>query len=223
MKSFISLTEPLGARGIFQMAHKNIRFLFILFLLITLGSSWIPTGQAQALSSSMARDLPTLQDFARQIKTGKAEDLVGIYIPEVLAAQVTKQPEGNAAFVTSWPNFVTQFSDASKFGSTGLLAHNYLAGQGFSQLDKNQTFHLVHGNGTISTFVVTEILRYQALEPNSVTSAFRDLNTGASLTASDLFMKVYNRSGMVVFQTCISAGGNASWGRLFIIAEPLTR
>ena len=204
------------------MALKNIRFLAILCLLITLGSFWIPTGQAQALTGPKAGDLPTLQAFASQIKTGTADDLVGIYIPELLAAQVIQQPEGNAGFVTPWPNFVTQFSTASRFGSTGLLAHNYLAGRGYSQLGKNQTFHLVYGNGRTSTFVVTEILRYQALEPNSVTSSFKDLENGTLLSASELFLKVYNRPGMVIFQTCISAEGDPSWGRLFIIAEPLS-
>lgn len=215
--------EPPGARGILYMALKNLRFLGTLFLLITLVSSWIPTGNANALSGSKAGSLPTLQAFASQVKTGKAEDLVGMYIPDILAAQVTKQPEGNSAFVTSWPNYVTQFSAASKYGSIGLLAHNHLAGKNFSQLGKNQSFHLVHGNGTTTVFVVTEILRFQALEPNSVSSKFKNLDNGASLSASDLFTLVYNRPGMVVLQTCIAAEGNASWGRLFIIAEPLTK
>ena len=203
------------------MALKHIRLFSILCLLITLGSSWIPRGQARALTGPRVGDLPSLQAFANEIKTGKAEELVGLYIPEILAAQVTSQPRGDAGFVNPWPNFVTVFSDASKFGSTGLLAHNYLAGQGFSQLKKHQTLNLIHGNGTTSLFVVTEILRYRAQEPNSVTSTFKNLENGESLTASELFLKVYDRPGMVILQTCISAEGNASWGRLFIIAEPI--
>lgn len=205
------------------MALRYIRFIPILCILVSLGSSWIPTGRAQALTGHQAGDLASLQAFASQIKTGKAEDLVGIFVPDLLAAQVTGQPEGNAEFVTPWPNFVTQFSAASRFGSTGLLAHNYLAGQSFSQLSENQTFHLIYGNGNTSAFVVTDILRYQALEPDNVSSGFKDLDTGESLTASELFKKVYNRPGMVVFQTCITAGGNSSWGRLFVIAEPLSK
>jgi hypothetical protein len=205
------------------MALKHFRFIATLCLLVTLGSSWIPTRLAQALADSPTGSLPSLQAFASQLKNGKAEVLAGIYIPELLAAQVTQQPAGNAGFVTSWPNFVTQFSTAHKLGSIGLLAHNHLAGQTFSQLGKNQTFQLVYGNGTTSTFVVTEILRYQALEPNSVSGKFRDLEKGESLSASDLFLKVYDRPGMIILQTCISAKGNSAWGRLFIIAEPLSK
>ena len=203
------------------MALKHIRFIAALCLLVTIGSSWIPTRLAHALAGSPTGRLPSLQAFASQFKNGKAEVLAGVYIPELLAAQVTQQPAGNAGFVTAWPNYVTQFSTASRFGSIGLLAHNYLAGRSFSQLGKNQTFHLVYGNGRAVTFVVTEILRYQALEPNSVTSTFKDLESGALLSTSELFLRLYNRPGVVVLQTCISAEGNSSWGRLFIIAEPL--
>jgi hypothetical protein len=223
MKLFISQTEPWGALGIFQMALTNSRFLPTLYLLITLLSFWFPTGEAKALTAPQADDLPTLQAFVNRVKTGKAEDLVGVYVPEVFAAQVAMQPTGDAGFVTPRPNFVTQFSLASRFGSTGLLAHNYLAGKSFSQLSENQTFHLIYGDGSVSTFMVTDILRYQALEPNSVSSTFKDLDNSESLTSSELFLKVYNRPGMVIFQTCISANGNSAWGRLFIIAEPLTK
>jgi hypothetical protein len=148
--------------------------------------------------------------------------LRGIYIPEILAAQIVQQPEGNDEFVSPWDNIVTQFDPASDFGSTGLLAHNYLAGKSFLLVKKNQKFHLVYGDGRTSEFVVTEILRYQAPETNSASSVFKDLVNGESLTASELFLKAYNRPGMVVFQTCITAEGNASWGRLFIIAEPIS-
>jgi hypothetical protein len=201
------------------MALKNYRIISFLCLLIIVGSSWIPTGQAQALTG----DIPTLAAFVSQVKNGRAEDLVGVYIPGQLAAQVARQPKGNTEFVTTWPNFVTQLSSASKFGSTGLIAHNHLAGQGYAGLATNQTFHLVYGNGTTSEFVVTEIQQYQALEPNSVSSTFKNLVNGESLSASELFLQAYDRPGMVVLQTCISTTQDSAWGRLFIIAEPVAK
>lgn len=205
------------------MALNNIHFIAKLCLVVLLGSLWIPTAQAGAMTGHQADDLPSLQAFVSQIKSGQSGELVGVYIPEILAAKVTQQPDGNAEFVTPWQDFVTQFGIASKVGSTGLLAHNYLAGQTFSKLSKDQTFHLVYGNGATTPFVVTDVLQYQALEPNSTSSTFKDLVTGESLTAPELFKKVYDRPGMVIFQTCISANGNSSWGRLFIIAEPLSQ
>jgi hypothetical protein len=87
-------------------------------------------------------------------------------------------------------------------------------------LETDQKIYLIYGDGQISTLVVTKILRYQALEPNSTSSKFIDLNTNDSLKASEVFSKVYTRQGQVIFQTCISAGDELSWGRLFVIAEP---
>ena len=213
----------MGARGIFQMALKNIHCIAKLCLVVLLGSLWIPTAQARAMTGPQTDGLPSLQAFTSQIKTGQTGELVGVYIPEILAAQVAKQPDGNAEFVTPWQNFVTQFGMAAKFGSTGLLAHNYLAGQSFSKLREDQTFYLIYGDGTTSAFAVTEILRYQALEPNSVSSTFKDLHTSETLIAAELFQKIYDRPGMVIFQTCIALNGDSSWGRLFITAEPLSK
>ena len=203
------------------MALKSIPSIltvsFILILFLTL----IPTGSVQALTSHFrSGSLPSRDEFVNQVKNGQADELRGIYIPEILAARIVQQPVGIEEFVSSWPNIVTQFGLASKLGSTGLLAHNYLAGASFSLLEEDQKFYLVYGDGQTSPFVVTEILRYQALETTNISSNFMGLENGDLLTASDLFLKVYNRPGQVIFQTCISAEGNSVWGRLFIIAEP---
>jgi hypothetical protein len=87
-------------------------------------------------------------------------------------------------------------------------------------LEEGQNFYLIYGNGQTSAFAVTEILHFQALAPTSTSSDFVDLENSGLLTTSELFAKVYNRPGQVIFQTCISAKGNRSWGRLFVIAEP---
>jgi hypothetical protein len=207
------------------MALKSIRTIlassFIFFILF---ATLIPTESAQALSGHFHSDsFPLLNAFVSQVKNGQSDQLRGIYIPEILAAPVVPQPDGNNEFVSSRQNIVTQFGLASKFGSTGLLAHNNLAGESFLLLEKGQKFYLIYGDGQISAFSVTEILHYQALEPNSPSSKFMSLNDNRLLTASELFTKVYNRQGQVIFQTCISAGENLSWGRLFVVAEPVSK
>ena len=183
-------------------------FSFILILCIIA----IPTGEVRALTD--------LDLFVEQVKNGQAEELRGIYIPGILEAPVIQQPSGRADFVSPWENVVTQFSLASKVGSTGLLAHNYLAGQNFSLLEEGQEIYLIYGDGHIAAFVVTEILNYQAVEPNSTSSTFVDLENGSTLTHKELFQKVYDRPGQVILQTCISMNDSASGGRLFIVAKP---
>jgi hypothetical protein len=70
-------------------------------------------------------------------------------------------------------------------------------------------------------FVVTEILRYQALERKSPFSSFRNLsNTDEVLSTEQMFERAYGGDRHITFQTCIAKYGNASWGRLFVVATP---
>jgi hypothetical protein len=140
----------------------------------------------------------------------------------VLASPIVSQPEGDPGFVSTSENTLTQFRLAQGAGSTGLLAHNYLAGKYFFMMEAGQVFYLVYGDGHTETFIVTELSRYRALDPDNVWSKFIDLQQGSFLSASALFSKMYAHPGHVVLQTCIYAAGNSSWGRLFVVAEPYT-
>ena len=203
------------------MALKLNRSILVISFIVILVTSLIPRSNVQALNSQFRRsNLPFLNWFVSQVTNGRADELRGIYAPEIFAARVIQQPDGNPEFVSPRQNILTQFELASQFGSTGLLAHNDLAGGRFFLLEKGRIFHLVYGDGQIAAFIVTEILRYQALEPNSTSSKFLDLKNNDLLTARELFLKVYGRSGQVIFQTCIAEGENLGWGRLFVIAEP---
>ena len=93
-------------------------------------------------------------------------------------------------------------------------------GQLLVELGVGQEVRLVYGNGKVEYFVITEILRYQALEPNSQLSSFRSLDHSEILSAEQMFKRVYAGERHVTFQTCIAANGTVSWGRLFVVAEP---
>jgi len=165
-------------------------------------------------------EIPPLETFIAQVMNGNADELRGIYVSGVFADVITPQPVDDPTFVTSQSNALTQFGMASRHGSIGLLAHNYLAGSDFFLLEEGQLIYLIYGDGRTETYIIRRFLRFQALTPQSTTSDFVDLETGELLSASNLFHKVFQRKGDVVLQTCIYADGNASWGRLFIIAEP---
>ena len=174
-------------------------------------------GHAQARPDT---GLPSLNAFIATLENGDANTLRGVYVPEIFASQVVQQPAGKAAYVSSAENTLTQFELASQFESTGLLAHNRLAGKTFFLLVPGQKFYLVYGNGRTAAFVVTQTIRYRALKPTSTTSNFIDLTDGRISTAAELFKKAYDRPDDVILQTCISADGISSWGRLFVIARP---
>lgn len=69
--------------------------------------------------------------------------------------------------------------------------------------------------------MITQMLRYQAFQPDSPYSDFRDLSSDEILTAEQMFRKVYTGERHVTFQTCIAANGISAWGRIFVIAEPV--
>ena len=203
------------------MAHTPIRLFLTFAFIITLFSTFLPGGNVHALTGPLeGADLPSMDDFIGQVSNGQAGELRGVYIPGILAAPIVQQPAGMNDFVSPWQNVITQFGLASRLGSTGLLAHNYLAGETFGLLQEGQEIMLIDGSGRVSTFTVAEILRYQALASDDTATRLLDLESQASITSADLFNRVYSRPGRVVFQTCIKKDGDPSWGRLFIIASP---
>ena len=164
--------------------------------------------------------LPSLADFSKSVQNGKSELLTGVYVKDVLALPVIQQPSGSAGYVSGNDDEITQFGMAAQYGNIGLLAHNHLSGKSFSQLEVGQEVRLVYGNGKVETYVITDVLEYQALQPTSPYSAFRNVNRDETLSAEQMFKRVYLGDHHVTFQTCIDANGNSSWGRLFVIAIP---
>ena len=163
---------------------------------------------------------PDFSEFYTTVQSGDANVLRGVYVANVLAAPVVQQPGDNAGFVSPSDGVLTQFAMPSQFGNVGLLAHNYLSGKLFFELKIGQEVRLVYGDGRVETFVIDRILKYQALQPNSLYSNFQDLGTNQILTAEQVFRIAYTGDRHVTFQTCIAANGISSWGRIFVSATP---
>jgi len=201
------------------LGNKNIRFFLNLSLLLFILTSLL-LNPFSALAMGNNTSLPSFADFSKAVQNGQASALRGVYVNNVLALPIVQQPSSNAGYVSSKDGETTQFRMASQFGNIGLLAHNHLAGKSFSELTVGQKIVLVYGDGHMENFVVEEVLKYQALQPNSPYSSFHNIDKDETLTAEQMFKRVYFGDRHVTFQTCINAEGNASWGRLFIIAVP---
>lgn len=160
-------------------------------------------------------------DFVNSVINGADNEIRGIYSEKEFAFPVVKQPSGNAGYVSTVDGVVTEFSMAKKYGVTGIVAHNYLAGAKFFSLEIGETIEVVYGDGEIVRYQITSIQSYQALSPNSATSQFVDLVTSEKISATQLFKRVYMGSQHLTLQTCIQQGSVDSWGRLFVIAEPV--
>ena len=216
-----------------MLFRKRTIFLASLLAIIFLGSTIsmnfiiknLPTtGDMTAhVFNTTTTEIEPLESFVQSVQNGQANMVVGIYIPDVMAYPVGQQPQSNAGYVTREPNQVTQFDLASRYGTVGILAHNDLAGATFSNLGMDQYIIVVYGDGHQEYYIINEIQKYQALSQTSKFSDFINLDAAHErLSANQLFNRVYGPGGRLVFQTCIDAFGDASWGRIFIIAEPVT-
>lgn len=216
-----------------MLFRKRTILLASLLAIIFLGSTFsmnyivknIPTTGDMNPSGSkdISTELEPLESFVQSVVNGQANRVVGIYIPGVIAYPVGQQPKNDAGFVTRDPRQVTQFDLASRYGTVGILAHNDLAGATFSNIGLDQYIIVVYGDGRQDYYLIDEIQKYQALSPTSAFSNFINLDASHELlSANQLFNRVYGPGGRLVFQTCIEAFGDASWGRIFIIAEPVT-
>jgi len=212
--AFIEEEKPMVLKN--QILRTTLNASLLLVVLISVFINPIVAG---ALGIEAAA-LPNFSDFSKTVQNGDASALRGLYVPDVMALPIVQQPAGNAGYVSTDDGKLTQFAMASQFGNVGLLAHNHLSGKFFAQLVAGQEVRLVYGNGKVEYFVITEVLQYQALQPNSPYSSFHNLNKDETLTAEQMFKRVYFGDRHLTFQTCIAKDGNSSWGRLFVIATP---
>jgi hypothetical protein len=112
---------------------------------------------------------------------------------------------------------------ASQYSTIGILAHNTAAGEAFFDIQTDDIIYLVQSSGEVQAFIVIEIQKYQALSPDDPFSNFVDLSNPSSIiSAQTLFLRTYGKGGGLILQTCIESAGNPSWGRLFVIAQPLS-
>jgi hypothetical protein len=163
---------------------------------------------------------PTLAEFSQSVQNGQPDVLRGVYVANILTLPVVQQPADRPYYVSNRNGEVTQFDMASRYGSTGLLAHNTLSGKVFFNLAFGQDVQLVYGDGRVENFEIRQILHFQALDPESISSPFRNLDRNEVISATEMFNRVYAGGPRLVFQTCIEAEGNVSWGRLFAVAVP---
>jgi hypothetical protein len=172
--------------------------------------------------TSVVSSAPELQSFIATVINNYPNQVVGVYVPGLFALPILQQPAGNFNFISPFDGALTQYAPPIEHGSISLLAHNYLAGRVFFNLQAGQKVILVYGDGRLQTYRVSSIDQYQALSPLDPYSNFIDqADPYASIQS---FQQVYDRyykvGGQLVFQTCVEKYGDLSWGRIFIVALP---
>ena len=177
---------------------------------------------SRSAGAAQAGTLPAFSDFVVAVTNGQAKVVRGVYVPEILALPVLQQPEDDPGSVFQVDGVATQFRSAARNNVIGLLAHNYLAGASFSNLKIGQDVRIVYGNGRVNYFKINRLARFRAVLPGSQDESYVDLSSNISYTAQDIFTMFYDGDAHVTFQTCIGQGDNSSWGRLFVVAIPVS-
>lgn len=83
---------------------------------------------------------PIFDQFIEDVKNGNANQVVGLWVENVVALRVVYQPANDPGFVSTENNVATYFMYPwEKAGNHGLLAHNYLF------IYNHDYIHLYHG------------------------------------------------------------------------------
>jgi len=212
----------------FLLVLVSILIIISIFCGITSVSrshSYIPkTGDGNGTGVFLLNDayFPFLHEFIERVINEDSRHIAGVYVADQFAFRVIEQPSGNSDYVSLDPYLLTEYSLAERFGTHGILAHNYLAGKHFFDLEPGMQIIVVYADGKLGTFEVVEAHRFQALSPENVHSDFVALDGKTrTYSSTELFYKMYNNPGDLVLQTCIEKDGEWSWGRYFVIAEKM--
>jgi hypothetical protein len=166
--------------------------------------------------------LPIFDQFIQDLKNDRKDQVVGLWVENVMALRVIYQPSTKPGFVSTEDETATYFLYPwNKAGNHGLLAHNYLAGRYFFNVKVGDVVTLIFGDGNYEDFEVTEVKEFQALQPDSPYSDYIDLVSGEQMTVSNVFIEIYMGDFHTTLQTCIANGAETEWGRHFTIAPPM--
>jgi hypothetical protein len=164
---------------------------------------------------------PEFARFIDHVFDGQSGVVRGIYVAGVLALRVVQQPAKDWTYVSSKLGDATEFQNASKNGILGLLAHNYLSGRSFYNLKPGEQVDVVYGDGAVKYYRVSNIYRYQKIDPTDLSSSLVDLSTGKVVSSGHVFEQFYDGSDHLTLQTCLEKNGLSTWGLYFVVAQPV--
>lgn len=176
------------------------------------------SGNVNNSNSEPETTFPSLTQFVSSVKNGNGQ-ITGVYVEKLMANPVIQQPQGNYEYISGDPNTLTQFMLTTP-EVIGLLAHNYLAGKLFFDINIGERIFVIDGYGGVSEYQVVEIDSFQVTKIDGVVK-YVNIHEHQILDTTQVFAKFYMGEQHVTLQTCIAKDGDPVWGRLFITAIPV--
>jgi len=108
----------------------------------------VPTGTPTQAPTLTPKPPPFFDTFVASLMNDNPDQVVGVFVEDVMALKVVQQPASDPGFVSTLPETATYFTMAMQYtGNVGLLAHNYLAGIYYFDLLPGQIVVLIYGDG----------------------------------------------------------------------------
>ena len=123
-----------------------------------------------------------------------------VVAPGAFDLEIVDQGE-DSSYISANIETATLFRDAGWYGVVGLLAHDYLAGELFFDLEVGDSLWLLYPQGAVA-YKVTHVVEYMPAGEDML----RDVD-GRLLRYEEVFDLMYTIPGRVVFQTCTKEGG----------------
>ena len=136
---------------------------------------------------------------------GKANQLTGIWVEDVLAFKVSP---GTHSYAPSTRNTASVYSWAHDHGVTTLLIHNYLGGTLLYQLNAGMYIAAIYGNGGVDWYVARNGTWYETrnYSPSGFKGPFRIWSCGDcdfDISVQDIRWRHYAGTPHLAFQTCV--------------------
>ncbi len=158
----------------------KLKYSSILILLLALAMVLLPTGNAFANSvpvtgpksdnlTPASISAAAIAPFVALVATsGNPNQAAGIYAGGFFAAPIIQQPSSAPGFVSTQEGAATQFGMAAQYGTIALLAHNYLLGEQFLDIEVGKVLTLVYGDGHSQAYRVEEVFSIRRLPPTAL-------------------------------------------------------
>ncbi len=169
----------------------------------------------------MQTSFTDLSIFSVRDGFGRAGPVRGVHAPGLFTLRVVQQPVGSYTYISHLDDVVTQMQTAERYGVTGLIAHNYLAGRHFFRLRAGQEIQVILANKKVRKYQVSGIHHFQRMVPTCPTSDLVDLSNGDRLNYIKVFDRYYTGDHHLTLQTCLARNGLENFGLVFFTTEVL--
>lgn len=164
-------------------------------------------------SANHQNTIPSLEDFRRGLGNGRSDQIVGVWVEDILAFKVSPGVHSSAPVVR---DTAAIYNWADDHGVTALLIHNYLGGTRLYHLNPGEKIAAIYGDGGVDWYVVRNGTWYETR--HHAHSGFKGpfriwscQNCDFDISVRDIRWRHYSGTPHLAFQTCVETAGRVGF------------